>query len=196
MADVHLQSGLKQFASTWLDGVAAVLTTGLAKKIVIVGGLEQRYLPKQRIPRPEVIRLLLVRRRELAERLDKDPARIECVTSEPKTLGNAEAASDWLAKNDLWFDKSILVCAYWHTARASLDFLGRGLSMPVFPAEAVFLAGSPTSSVRKVNESRLLDELGRNDFAARVVAECGGIADKLRRVYRPLSEQKPPPRAA
>ena len=181
MAEKHLQSGLKQFADGWwLSGVAGVVCKQIAKKLVIVGGHEARY-PNRRVSRPEAIKFLLKK--------DFGVDVVECVTSEPNTVGNAKAISDWLHTNSLFVDDAIVVCVYWHGMRASLDLMSHGLHMPVIPAEAAYITFYSTPDERLGARKALEVDFGGGAFAERAAGECHGIADKLLGIYQPLSER-------
>jgi len=182
MADRHLQSGLMQFSDVWLPGVAAVLTTNLAKKVVVVGGYEARY-PNEKVSRPEVIKALLQVKHTV------DPARVECAVSAPNTIGNAETITTWIEREKPMERDGIVISAYWHCARAALDIMQQGIVMPVIPAEAVWLASSRSMAERNAIRRELVAGLGFGDFAERVAGECNGIADKLTSVYQSLSER-------
>lgn len=185
MAPVHLQSGLKQFPDVWLKGVRSALTTKLARKLVIVGGLEARY-PGKNIARPDVIKSIL------CDEGDIDAGFVDCVVSEPNTIGNAEAIAQWCHEHQYDHEDGVVVCAYWHAPRASLDLRLAGIDMPVIPGEAIWLAAAATESERASRRMFLAHqwgEWGRSDFMWRCVMECNGIADKLCRQYESLSDR-------
>ena len=187
IADAHLQSGLKQFGEPWLHGVAHVFTLKLADKLVIVGGEEQRFLDtSRRITRPDAIRSILVMRHKM------DVRKIDCVVSEPNTIGNAKAISEWCFNNQYSADDAFVICAYWHIPRAALQLGIQGINMPLIPAEAIMLAYLDT---REVMPWALEEYWGGGDFAKRASMECKGIAAMLRREYKPLSEREETPAA-
>jgi hypothetical protein len=184
IAETHLQSGLAQLAGYWLPGLVATLSAGLAKKVVVVGGHEQRY--GTRVIRPAVIADMMCG-------LGVDPSRFEWLRSEPNTIGNAEAIAGWLDANawNLGGADPVVVCAYWHVARAALDLGCQGIDAPVVPAEAVWLAASADGRERSARRAELAEYFG-GSFGRRAAGECNGIADKLCRSYTPLSELPSP----
>lgn len=180
MAEKHLQSGLAQFSDSWLPGVAAVISAKIAKQLVIVGGYEARY-PNRRVARPEAIKFLLEK--------DFGVTGIECLISDPNTMGNARAISEWLHKNSLFVDMAIVVCAYWHGMRAAADLGCQGVRLPVIPAEAAYIATQSTPHDRAKARKALELSLGGGLLAERIAGECNGMAEKMLNVFVPLSEQ-------
>lgn len=188
IAETHYGTGLSQFGEPWIHGVHAVLEKGLAEKLVIVGGVEQRY-PDESTPRPNIIKHILTKG-------GADPERIECLLSQPNTVGNAIAIREWLDLNSRFVgDDYIVVCAYWHVARASLDLYGQHINAPIFPAEAVMLASADRED-QEAERFLLCRDLrsawGGSALAERAVAECNGIADKLTGRYQSLCDKYRP----
>lgn len=179
VAITHSRSQLRQFGRYWPQSVIAVLDLKLAKKLVIVGGYEDRYTDRQ-ISRPEMLKEIVLRTGTVDEKA------IECVHSDPNTIGNAKAIAEWCQIHQYDHDDAFICCQYWHEPRALLDMLRQGIDLPLIPLEAVLLAAAHS---RRLRQRELHDQFGGGDFAMRAVMECNGIADKLCRQFRPLSQQ-------
>jgi hypothetical protein len=181
-ADGELSTGRKLFGDLRLEGFAALLKTGFAERLIVVGGAEARYKDKQ-IGRAYAVREILLRD------LGVDAERIEAMHSEPNTSGNVAAIKRIVEERSLQSNDCAVVSSHYHLPRVHMDLWANGLLMPIFSAEAFSLLAREDPKERLIYKDQMIRRFGQGALAQRMVDEIGGIADKMRGIYgdRPRS---------
>lgn len=175
-----LGAGKALFGDLRLDGFAAALKTGFAKRLVLAGGNEGRYKDElQPINRAMAIRQMLV------VDYDIDTARIDWFESRSNTGGNIQIIRDVMAKQGLDISQVALMSNLYHTVRASMDLSAAGLPMRLFAAEGLWLVeGGKHETEGWLRKNDLLRRVGDDPHSERCVEEMAGIADKILGTYK------------
>jgi hypothetical protein len=179
IADEHLYSGEKQFGGYWSMGVASLLKTKLAEKVVIVGGPEERHAG---LMRSEALKSIVVRQHGFGDR-------IECLTSRPNTIGNLEAIGKWCHMHPRDHEDAFIACVFKQATRAANLTRAQGLDMAVVPLESCFLAEAKDENSRRLRCGYIYDSYGGGAYLHGLIRDINGIADMLCATYQSLSEK-------
>ena len=189
------QHDLPLFGDLRWRGWAAALESGVARSLVVIGGIEE--IPAAQLPHTLDAHLAqngtharVPRGYAACHALTHDfgiPAsRVDWRISEGHTRGNIDTL-EALLRGPLCDRPCAVSSSHYHLPRAMMDITAAGISpLPLLPAEA-FLLATPCGQTRAAREAELLEAFGDGPLARRSLAEIGGIADKLRGVYQPLS---------
>ncbi|MEK7639011.1 MAG: YdcF family protein [Patescibacteria group bacterium] len=176
-AQFDLGAGKELFGDLRLDGFAALLRIGFAKRLVIVGGPEGRYKHETpTINQAWVIREMLIH----DYGIHSDDVRF--ISSRPNTRGNIAAISARMGADALGSKDCAVVSNHYHLPRACLDLKAAGLSIHTYPAEAFWLLEDEN------RKNGLIRRLGGGPLAERMTEELQGIAHKLRGTYQPRTD--------
>lgn len=174
-AQFDLGAGKELFADLRRRGFKAALELGWTDQLVIAGGDEGRYKGETPvINRAETIRDMLI-----ADGIDG--ARITAVPSRSNTGGNIAIFRNVLEERGIEPLKCGLVTNHYHTPRAQAMALEGGLVMQAWPAEAFLI-------IAGMSEDELVHELGDGPLAERCAAEIHGMADMMRKTYKPRTD--------
>lgn len=176
-APFDLGSGKELFGALRLDGFAALLRIGFAKRLVIAGGNEGRYAGET----PVINRAWAIREM-LIHDFGIDPDRVESVASNSNTGGNIAAITAKFEWVKITTGEAALVTSHYHIPRADMDLRSARLLMPAYSAEAFWLL---EGGGRKYH---LIERLGGGPLASRIAEEIQGIADKFRGAYKPRTD--------
>jgi hypothetical protein len=163
-----------------LNGFAALLRTGFAKRLIIVGGDEAAYKDET----PSINQGWAIREMLICG-FDIDPARVEAVESKSDTSGNIAAIAAKMKDDGLDARSCAVVSNLYHLPRAAMDLAAAGLPMPLYPAESFILLEDER------HRDALIERLEEGRLGGRVAQEALGIADKLRGTYVPHTEASP-----
>jgi|GEM_PF-5011315 len=150
-------------------GIAAMQRMGFARRLVIVGGHEDRY-PSQGIERAEAFKRIL--------ELDLD-VRCEIIA---RTTGATSVTLDAMSiMRDMMAEtpENAVVTSWYHVPRTELQLAFAGLPLRVYSAEAFMLAEG------SITKEELAQRFGNGDLGSRMVDELSGIAALLTGSYRP-----------
>jgi hypothetical protein len=178
-ADGELSTGKKLFGDLRLEGFAALLKTGFAERLIVVGGAEARYKDEQ-IGRACAVREILLRD------LGVDAERVEALHSEPSTSGNVAAVKRIVEERSLRSNDCAVVSSHYHLPRVHMDLWANDLLVPIFSAEAFSLLAREDPKERLIYKDQMIRRFGQGALAQRMVDEIGGIADKMRGIYGDL----------
>jgi len=179
-ANFDMGAGKELFGDLRLEGFAAALKTGFAKKLLIAGGDEQRYKGESPvINRAWAIGQMLVHDHGI------DADKIETFASRSNTMGNVDFFKDFIQKNVMALDQSGLMTNLYHLPRASMDMAAKQIPVQGFAAEALLLVEN------KDRKNELIHRLGDGPLAERYVEELAGIADKIRGTYQSKTDVAP-----
>jgi hypothetical protein len=168
------------FGDLRLEGFAAAIKTGFAKKLVIAGGDEVRY--KGETP---IINRAWAIGQMLVHDYGIDAGKIETFASKSNTLGNVGIFKDYL-KNHLHYSEGFaLMTNLYHGPRAEMDMTANLIPMQFIAAEAMILVENPDM------KNELVHRLGDGPLAERYVEELAGIADKIRGTYQSRTDVAP-----
>ena len=174
-ARIDLGGGEELFADLRLEGFAALLQLGFAKKLIIFGGDERRY-------REPVIN----RAWAITQMLEHDfgiPAeRLGFFASRSNTLGNIEAI-----KRQVGNKRSVVVTNHYHIPRTDMDLEAAGLNLRCRSAEAFLLLDE------RVSKEVLVERLGSGPLADRMVIEINGMMEKIRGTFVSRTDVAPMP---
>lgn len=174
-ARIDLGGGEELFADLRLEGFAALLQLGFAKKLIIFGGDERRY-------REPVIN----RAWAITQMLEHDfgiPAeRLGFFASRSNTLGNIEAI-----KRQVGNKRSVVVTNHYHIPRTDMDLEAAGLNLRCRSAEAFLLLDE------RVSKEVLAERLGSGPLADRMVIEINGMMEKIRGTFVSRTDVAPMP---
>lgn len=173
-ASYDLGSGKELFGDIRLDGFAALLLMGAAKRFIIVGGNEGRYKGETpTVNRAEAIRLMLI------HDFGIDPALIEAIPSASNTGGNITIVREH-GKGSFAVTSNL-----YHLPRAAMDMQAAGITAPMIATEAFWLLED------RSRKNLLIERLGGGPLAERMTEEVQGIADKLSGTYAPRTDVVP-----
>lgn len=174
-AQFDLGAGKNMFGDIRLEGFAALLRTGFAAKLIVVGGLEGRY-SSEHIPRAWAI----------CEMLEKDFGiprdQLSFLVSRSNTGGNVEMIRNEVAGRS----NPVTISSHYHLARAAFDFAEKNLPSTLLAAESFVLIEN-----RDLKEV-LVERFGGGPLAERILEEVQGMADKLLGTYKPRTDIKVP----
>lgn len=166
------------FGDLRLDGFAALLRIGFARKLVIIGGNEKRYENET----PQINRAWAIREM-LIHDCGISPDVVASISSKANTTGNVDAMAEWMREGNLSIRECAVVSNHYHLPRASVDLVAADLPIPLYAAEAFWLIDGPDA---RLNE--LIERLDGGRMAERMASEIKGIADKVIGSYKPLAD--------
>lgn len=178
-AAIDLGSGKAMFGEARLEGFAALLRAGFAKRLIIVGGDEGRY--RGEVPvinRAWAIRQMLVNDCGIREEL------VGSFASNSNTGGNITIIKRELEASGLTPD-DVVVTSHYHVPRAAQMMAKEGLVLPVISAEAFVLLEGIVTKEELVNR-----HFGGGPLAERLGEEIQGMADLIRGTYVPRTDNK------
>jgi hypothetical protein len=177
------------------SGYLAALQHGYAQRLIVVGGRES--VPAAQVPADIAITCeregdaILVPRGQaichmLAHDHGVDARRLGHRVCAGHTGGNVEAIRAILDSGEAVPSSCCIVSSHYHLPRVAMDLHAAGLGwLPIWPAEAIWLAASGCTSC---SISALAHALGGGPLAQRSVAEIKGIADKILGRYQARAE--------
>jgi uncharacterized SAM-binding protein YcdF (DUF218 family) len=165
------------FGEARLEGFAALLRAGFAKRLIIVGGDEGRYRGEV----PVINRAWAIRQMLVAD-AGVDPDRVLSIPSSSNTGGNIAIIKELVGAEKLAFEDVAVVTSHYHALRAVLMMAAGGLPLPVYPAEAFALLEDT------VTKEWLVAQFGGGPLAERMGEEIQGIADLIRGTYTPRTD--------
>ena len=175
-APFDIGGGEELFADLRLEGFAALLEQGFAKKLIIFGGDERRYAGEMVQIADEAEPVPLNRAWAITQMLEKDfgiPAeRLGHFASRSNTIGNIKAI-----KREVGNKRSVVVTNHYHIPRTDMDLEAEGLTLRCRSAEAFLLLDG------RVSEALLAERLGGGPLANRMVSEIRGMTAKIRGDY-------------
>ena len=177
-ASVDLGSGKAMFGEIRLGGFAALLRTGFAKHLTIVGGDEGRYRGEEPvINRAWAIREMLVKDCGIDESL------VTSFASNSNTGGNITIIKREVEERGLTPGQVAVVTSYYHAPRAAVMMAKDGLVLPVYPAEALVLLEGIVTKEELANR-----HFGGGSLAERLAEEIQGVAALIRGNYTPRTD--------
>ncbi len=179
-AQTDLGSGKQLFGDLRLDGFAALLQTGFAQHLVVLGGYEGGY--KGELP---VINRAWSIREMLVHDLGIDPNLVLSIPSASNTGGNIAAIGAKMEADTISPTDCALVSNLYHLPRAFLDLMAGNLPIPIYAVEAFWLLEDES------RKAKLIERFGGGSLAERMAEEVQGIAHKLRGTYKPRTDVKP-----
>ena len=164
--------GGKLYCDLRMEGVAALLRIGFAKKVVVLGGNEKR-ITTTNIRRGRAIQKMLI------DDFGADPDRVEAIDCSPNTAGNVASIIDYINMYQMSGQTFAVVSNMYHIPRVALLLESANVHLPLYPAEAFLLIENEEKW-----KSELIERYGGGSLAKRIVEEAQGVAAMLCGTYK------------
>lgn len=179
-APVDLASGLDPFADLRLMGFAAAIRANFSKRLVIVGGEEERYAGEMVQDGEEMIsinRAWAICRMLVFEH-DVPSGALSWAPSGGNTFNNAKEIKRHVGERRSDFT---IISSHFHLPRAAHLFRRCEMRPALVPAEALILYAAPPEEWEEI-EADLIERFGNGLLAERAAREIRGFADDYARV--------------